>query len=1566
MKSTFARRRRVLLRAIVPLLAAMEANLASAAPRGGQVVAGSAAISNSGNTLLIRQSTNRAIINWTDFSINPSETVRFILPSVSSAVLNRVTSLSPSELNGSLLSNGSVYLINPNGILVGPSGRINVQNFTASSLDVNNAAFLAGGSLLFSGTSTATVANQGVISAPGGNVVLIARQVRNDGQITAPGGSVTLAAGTQVFLEQSAIPGMTVRVTGQGSASNSGVIQTTLAQLAANGGNAFALAINNTGIIRATGVQNANGHIYLTAGPTGAVNNNGELNASSPTAQGGEIVVTGQSITIAGQSSILATGLTGGGQILIGGSWQGTDPTIAEALSTTIDSGAVLDASAIQSGNGGTIVARSDVYNSASFTRIAGSLFATGGSQSGNGGRIETSGYSLDTTGAAVSASAANGAAGQWLLDPFNVTIGSGATSGATVTGSPWVPTVSGGNIAASDINTALNAGTSVTISTGSSGGDIGNITVTAAIAKTSGATAVTLTMDANNNIVINQPISATSGTLNIVLDAQQGTSGAIIIGSNLTTNGGNISFGTGRTSGGALIGGDVFLNGASAQTFSTGGGTVTVFGQMLIANPAGLTINTTGGAVDFKSTIDSGDSYSLVNSNVTWDSALTLAKGATAGGAGVGDTYLATITSSLENVIAGSAANYQAAWLGGHRVVGIGTNAVWRWVAGPEGLQSSGNGLPFFTSNFTGGGGTAIGGAYTNWNGGEPNNSGGANINSNGESALQFVGTSGAWNDLPENSSTLPYLVETNLAASPLTINAGAGQITFRGLIGGNKALSSLTTTGPIAMNGGGATTTGAQTYNNPVTLGSSATILSVTNADLNIGHNITYSGGSAASLTLRSSGSVILASNTTIAGNVSGALNVTIDTHNSAGVDTGNAGAIVLNSGASIQSDGGNIIFGGGIAPISTPAYGTATNTSGISLVDATLNSAGGSITLEGKGITTGSAAGSGVLVTNGTLISATAGNITLTGTGGTFVDASTPGSHGISLDAGTTISSSTGNVTLNAGSPVSLAAIYNYNTGTRAISAGGTLSLNPANDGATLGSTVLTASELLLTGSGAFTLTDASNSVGTIAAGIAAGNLQLTSIGSLTIGSIGGTTGATDTGGTITLVATGASSDITLNDAVSAVGSGSTVVLAAGRNFINNAGSSAITTGSGRFLVYSISRGADTFNSLTGGDIYGETYTGNPPGGITASGNQFIFSAIPVLTFTANDATKIYGHANPALTYAVSGLLGPDTITQAVSGLPSLSTAATTSGVGNYAINVAPGSLVSSIGYSLNFVAGHFSITPAPLSITAANASKTYGAPLPTFTATYTGLVNGDSSSAISGLSFTSTGTPASNVGLYTITPQGAASPNYNITFIPGTLTINKAALTITADNKVRPFEQPNPTFTATFNGLVNGDLPSVITGMVLTTPANLTSLIGAYPIDVSGAAGGNYNITLVNGTLQITNIFAQDIRTEAQSAQTLAPNFPPDLVTPQAPVPTASQTAQAPLPPSAGLAQLGAGHGYIFYRDVTPPRNIDSGDLSIGPDGILIDAITHVSSFDLDASKISHPTVANDLP
>lgn len=91
-------------------------------PQGGTVVGGAASIGAAGNSLTVKQTTNRAIVNWKSFSIGNGQTTRFVQPSASAAILNRVTGGDPSVLLGRLQSNGQVYLINPNGVMVGPNG----------------------------------------------------------------------------------------------------------------------------------------------------------------------------------------------------------------------------------------------------------------------------------------------------------------------------------------------------------------------------------------------------------------------------------------------------------------------------------------------------------------------------------------------------------------------------------------------------------------------------------------------------------------------------------------------------------------------------------------------------------------------------------------------------------------------------------------------------------------------------------------------------------------------------------------------------------------------------------------------------------------------------------------------------------------------------------------------------------------------------------------------------------------------------------------------------------------------------------------------------------------------------------------------------------------------------------------------------------------------------------------------------------------------------------------------------------------------------------------------------
>lgn len=152
-------------------------------PTLGEVVAGSANISENGSTLTIIQGSQNAIIDWQGFSIGAGELTQFLQPGSDAAVLNRVTGGDPSSIYGTLQANGRVFLINPNGVLVGASGVINTNGFVASTLSLDNAAFMSGGSLLFTGPSMASIVNAGRINALGGDVVLIAHGVVNTGDI---------------------------------------------------------------------------------------------------------------------------------------------------------------------------------------------------------------------------------------------------------------------------------------------------------------------------------------------------------------------------------------------------------------------------------------------------------------------------------------------------------------------------------------------------------------------------------------------------------------------------------------------------------------------------------------------------------------------------------------------------------------------------------------------------------------------------------------------------------------------------------------------------------------------------------------------------------------------------------------------------------------------------------------------------------------------------------------------------------------------------------------------------------------------------------------------------------------------------------------------------------------------------------------------------------------------------------------------------------------------------------------------------------------------------------------
>ena len=243
---------------------------------------------------------------------------------------------------------------------------------------------------------------------------------------------------------------------------------------------------------------------------------------------------------------------------------------------------------------------------------------------------------------------------------------------------------------------------------------------------------------------------------------------------------------------------------------------------------------------------------------------------------------------------------------------------------------------------------------------------------------------------------------------------------------------------------------------------------------------------------------------------------------------------------------------------------------------------------------------------------------------------------------------------------------------------------------------------------------------------------------------------------------------------------------------------------------------------------------------------------------LTVTPDNLTKVYGAAVPPRTFTVSGLKNSDTAAQVLGG--SLSTTATAaSRVGSYPIT--RGSLsVTNNNYTLTVLSGAVvTVTPAPLSVKADNQSKVYGSANPTLTVTATGLVNGDTtSSALSGTPATPA-TAASGVGTYAIARGSLASNgDYALSFSPGTLTVTPAPLTVAVDNKSRKTGGPNPAFTATFQGLVNGDTAAVVQNLNLTTPATTASPAGTYPINSATApVAANYSVNVVPGVLTVSD-------------------------------------------------------------------------------------------------------------
>jgi filamentous hemagglutinin family protein len=560
-------------------------------PTGFTNITGVNAPTVAGNTMTVTQTAQRGIAQWTNFSIGSGHAVNFVQPSASSVLLNRVVGGNPSQIAGSLNANGSVYLINPSGVTFSPGSSVSVGGLVASTLDVSNQNFLAGGRLTFERTdgNNATVSNAGAITvAPGGTVALLGAQVSNSGSISAADGTVGLVSGRKVNVDFNGDGLTTFTIPADSQATHALVENLASGAIDADGGRIALQAasttaqeqvVNQSGILRARSLSVHDGQIVLGGGAVNRVQVSGTLDVSGQAGTAGGSVQVQAGQVLLGGAQIDASGARGG-NIAINAQ---ADPSLANSGIIAMDGDSALHADATGAqGNGGNIALIGDAS-----TRAHGTLTARAGNQGGDGGLIETSAAALDVSGLRVDASAPAGKAGQWLLDPLDVTVMGGNSGIVTPTPDPFYPDDYGTTVYADDIAAALNLGSNVTITTTCSGAwldacaiGIGDITFDSAggsIIKTAGGNA-TLTFEAEHDInaLGGWNISSSAGAL----DVNFNTNGSVYwSNSTIATNGGSVTMSS--SSG-------VWINGASGNINAASGSITlhTVGGNLIVGMP--------------------------------------------------------------------------------------------------------------------------------------------------------------------------------------------------------------------------------------------------------------------------------------------------------------------------------------------------------------------------------------------------------------------------------------------------------------------------------------------------------------------------------------------------------------------------------------------------------------------------------------------------------------------------------------------------------------------------------------------------------------------------------------------------------------------------------------------------------------------------------------------------------------------------------------------------------------------------------------------------------------------
>ncbi|HCW0278445.1 TPA: filamentous hemagglutinin N-terminal domain-containing protein [Pseudomonas aeruginosa] len=1436
-------------------------NAAMAAPTGAQFNPNEIKISQQGKTTLIDQSTQRAIINWKGFDVSADEAVRFNQPGVTSSTLNRVTAGQESVIAGRISAPGQVIIYNSNGVVFSGSAKVDVGSLITTTANISDEHFRQG-KLIFDqpGNPDARIVNDGSISvAEKGLAAFVAPSVANNGVINARLGTVAMAAGNAATIDLYGDGLVSIAVTdpvtrkpqdAQALVSNGGAIQ-------ADGGSVLITAeqasrvvdnaVNLSGVILARGTEVREGSVALVS-KSGDIQVAGKIDVSGPK-NGGDVLVSGQQVALASTASIDARGAAQGGSVRIGGDFQGRGE-LPRAKNATLAKGASIDVSATGKGNGGLAVVWSDGN-----TRMDGRILARGGAQGGNGGLVETSGkVNLSIADSAyVSVAAPYGNGGTWLLDPTTLRIvASGGTSG----------------------------------SVGGANGASGDATVNASVV-TGALAGGKVTLSASDRLSVEAPlITSNLGGASRGLELiATGPAGAVDIsapilfrnGSLAIRAGGNINFlsgGTPQTSGIVDLGsGTLWMQTSTAGKISQQAGTA-----LIAANLAGR-----AGSIDLASWDNYAGNLALQTFNGTLKYRQSNATGVTTSGT-VFDPFInQSMTGTAQNIVSsvgtrileansvGTTGNYTLTADGNSEFDRLVFTALpYRRVSGSASFPTNDSSDYLVTnlryqvngSNVTAtpNGGAPSGftvaagnGSVTTWTGNWGTSWGvkgfGGVIGVTDE--LQYdVGTGlteelifglggktsrvdtrldlfmreGAFNSFAERAQVEMFKTTTTagdilsrqqtatLTANDATRVYGDVNPTLTATMSGINAIdayvnsqfndlyqATASTTATQASNVGQYAITGnangSEYFSQRYQLVRQDGKLTVTPAQLIVSADAKTKvyGDADPTLTYQVSG---LKNSDTAAGVLSGNLGRV------AGENVGNYG--ILQGGLGLNTANYTLSYVGNdlritpaqlnvIADAKTKVYGDLDpaltyQVSGLKRGDtagAVLN--GGSLSRvagENVGVYGINQGGLGLVSSNYTL-NYQGNNLTITkALLNVIADAKTKvygdADPSLTYQVSGLKNGDTAGAVLNGGS---LSRVAGENVGVYGINQGG-LGLVSANYDLSYQGNNLTITKALLN-----VIADAKTKV------------------------------YGDADPSLTYQVSGLKN----GDTAGAVLNGGSLSRVAGENV----------------GVYGINQGDLALNSGN----YDLSYQGN---------NLTITKAL--LNVIADAKTKVYGDADPALTYQVSGLKNGDTAGAVLNG-GSLSRVAGEN-VGVYGINQGGLGLVSA-NYDLSYQGNNLTITKALLNVIADAKTKVYGDADPSLTYQVSGLKNGDSAGSIltGGLNRAA----GENVGVYGINQGDLAlnSGNYDLSYQGNNLTITKALLNVIADAKTKVYGDADPALTYQVSGLKNGDTAgAVLNGGSLSRVAGEN--VGVYGINQGDLAlnSGNYDLSYQGNNLTIT--------------------------------------------------------------------------------------------------------------